>query len=101
MATTSDLLAKEIMARINDPSPGIKSSYLNQFTTRDGLLYRKPWNCYLEGFGGPNLGSLLRNLSRHVMYVLGLKRLTIGHTVFFTRSPFQVDHGLSIHGLYH
>ena len=39
-ATTSDPFAKEIMARINDPSPGMKSSYLNQFTTRDGLLYR-------------------------------------------------------------
>ena len=39
-ATTSDPFAKEIMARINDPSSGMKSSYLNQFTTRDGLLYR-------------------------------------------------------------
>mgnify|MGYP000532974220 FL=1 len=39
-ATVSDPFAKEIMGRINDPSPDMKSSYLNQFTTRDGLLYR-------------------------------------------------------------
>ena len=38
--TVSDPFAKEIMGRINDPSPDMKSSYLNQFTTRDGLLYR-------------------------------------------------------------
>ena len=37
-ATTSDPFAKEIMARINDPSPSMKSSYLNQFTT----LSRRP-----------------------------------------------------------
>ena len=36
--TMLDPFAKDIMARINDPSPDIKSSYLNPFTTWDGLL---------------------------------------------------------------
>ena len=39
-ATISDPFANEIMARLNTPSPDAKSSDLNQFTTRDGLLYR-------------------------------------------------------------
>ena len=87
--TISDPFANEIMARLNAPSLDAKSSDLNQYTTRDGLLYRnhllyvpddhvahgyykpvmmillpitlgsqKHWSCYLEDFGGPNLGSL-------------------------------------------
>ena len=38
-ATISDLFANEIMACLNAPSPEVKSSNLNQFTTPNGLLY--------------------------------------------------------------
>ena len=125
-ATISDLFTNKIIAHLNAPSPDAKISDLNQFTTRDGLLYRnhllyvpnrscrtryykpvlmilflvtlgsqKHWSCYLEDFGIPIRRSFSRNLSTRVTYVLAPKRLTIGHTVFFTHSQFQVDHGLA------
>ena len=39
-ATTSDPLATDIMARLNNPSQEMQTLDLSHFTNQDGLLYR-------------------------------------------------------------
>ena len=94
-ATTSDpLLYRNHLLYIPDGSchTRVLQTY-HEILLSVTLGSRKHWSFYLEGFDGPMLRNLSRNLSRRVTYVLDPKRLTIDHTFFSTHSRFPVNHG--------